>query len=397
MNRKQFIILLALVAVIGAAGLIVHQRGNDSWHSTGQTIGQKLLPDLPVNDIAQISIQSGTNELTLAKSNNLWRVRERADYPANFSQISGLLLKFADLKSAQAQALEATQLGRFDLLPPGAATNSGTLVEFKDAAGKTLNSVLLGKQHMKKPPANSQPGGMGDTGWPDGRYLLVGGDTKTLQLVSDPLDSAQPKPETWLSKDFFSVETPSSISVQYPEATNSWQLTRASETNDWQLAGAKPDEKLDSSKVSGVTSPFSSPTFNDVLPASTKPEVSGMTNATTVKIGTVDGFTYSICIGQKRDEEYPMAISVAASLPASRVAAADEKPENKAKLDADFKDRQKKLADKLASEKQLGNWIYFVPAFAVDPILVPRNQLLTEVQVETNTPAQADTNAPAEK
>ncbi len=388
MNRKQFIILLVLVVVVGAAGLIVHQRGNESWHSAGPTIGQKLLPDLPVNNVAQIVIKSGTNELTLAKSDNLWRVRERENYPANFSQISGLLLKFADLKSAQGQEVEASQLGRFQLLPPGAATNSGTRVEFKDAAGKTLNSVLLGKPHMKKPPANSQPGGMGDAGWPDGRYLLVGGDTKTLQLVSDPLDSAQPKPETWLSKDFFSVEKPATISVQYPEATNSWQLTRASETNDWQLAGAKPGEKLDSSKVSGVTSPFSSPTFNDVLPASTRPEAAGMTNLTVTTIETLDGFSYTIKIGQKRDDEYPMSISVAANLPANRVAATDEKPEDKAKLDADFKDRQKKLADKLAGEKQLGNWIYLVPAFAVDPILVPRNQLLTEDQAETNTPAE---------
>ncbi len=164
MNRKQFIILLALVAVVGAAGLIVHQRGNASWQSAGQTIGQKLLPDLPVNDIAQIVIQSGTNELTLSRSNDLWRVGQRNDYPADFSQISQLLLKFADLKSAQNQEVDASQLGRFDLLPPGAATNSGTLIVFKDAAGKTLNSVLLGKSHTKKAPANSQPAGMGDAG-----------------------------------------------------------------------------------------------------------------------------------------------------------------------------------------------------------------------------------------
>ena len=185
--------------------------------------------------------------------------------------------------------------------------------------------------------------------------------------------------------------------MQFPETTNSWQLTRDSETNDWRLAGAKPGEKLDPSKITDVTSPFNSPSFNDVLPANAKPEAAGMTNVITVKIGTFDGFTYSIRIGQKREDDYPMAVSVAANLPTNRVAAADEKPEDKVKLDADFKDRQKKLADKLASEKQLGNWIYFVPAFAVDPILVPRNQLLTEEQIETNTPVQVETNTPAEK
>ncbi len=77
MNRKQFIILLVLVAVVGAAGLLVRQRGQESWKSGGAAIGQKLLPNLPVNDIAQITIKTGTNELTLAKRDNLWRVRER--------------------------------------------------------------------------------------------------------------------------------------------------------------------------------------------------------------------------------------------------------------------------------------------------------------------------------
>ncbi len=221
---------------------------------------------------------------------------------------------------------------------------------------------------------------------------------KRIQLVSDPLDSAQPKPEAWLSKNFFSVERPASITVQFPEATNSWELMRASETNDWQLFGAKPDEKLDSSKVSDVTSPFSSPTFNDVLPASTKPEAAGMTNLTTVKIGTLDGFTYNIRIGQKRDEmsiQWPFPLP-----PISRPTALPPRMKNRRTRPSwtrTSKTGRKNWRTSYASEKQLGNWIYFVPAFAVDPILVPRNQLLTEVQIETNTPVQVDTNTPAEK
>src|ERR1035438_253894 len=103
MNRKQFIILLALVAVVGAAGLLIRQRDSNSWQGGSVAIGQKLLPNLAVNDVAQITIMSGTNELNLARRDNLWRVHERGDYPANFSQISELLLKFADLKIAQTE------------------------------------------------------------------------------------------------------------------------------------------------------------------------------------------------------------------------------------------------------------------------------------------------------
>jgi len=374
MNRKQLTILLVLVVILGAAGWLVRQRASDSWQSASQTIGQKLLPDLPVNDITQITIQSGTNELNLAKRDNLWRVRERNDYPANFSQISDLLLKFADLKVAQTEEVGPSQLGRFELLPPGAATNTGTQIEFKGADDKSLGSVLLGKSHKSQPRANSQLGG---EGWPDGRYVMAGG-TKTVALVSDPLENVQAKPAPWLAQDFFKIEKPRSITAQFPEATNSWKLTRASETNDWQLAGAKSGEKPDASKISGVTSPFASPRFTDVLPGGTKPEISGLTNLTTLTVTTFDGFTYTVKIGAERNGDFPAVLAVTADVPAERVAAKDEKPADKTRLDKEFNDRKQQLTDKLAREKQFEKWIYLLPSYTVETILKPRGQLLEE-------------------
>ena len=96
MNRKQLILLVVIVALVGAAGWVIYQRGNSSWQGAGQTIGGKLLPNLPINGVEQIAIDSGTNQLTLEKHNEIWSVRERDDYPANFSQISDLLVKLAD-------------------------------------------------------------------------------------------------------------------------------------------------------------------------------------------------------------------------------------------------------------------------------------------------------------
>jgi len=381
MNRKQFVILLVLVAILGAAGLVIHQRGQQSWHSAGQSIGQKLLPNFPVNDIGQISIKSGTNELNLFHRDydNKWCVRERSNYLANFSQISELLLKLADLKIAQVEEIGPSQLGRFELLPAGAGANTGTAVEFKDVGGKTRSAVLLGKRHLRKPGANSRFGGMGDEGWPDGRYVKAG-DVKTVALISDALDSVQPKPESWLNKDFFSIEKPRSLAVQFPEATNSWKLTRDAEANDWQLADAQAGEKLDDSKISGVTSPFSSPSFNDVLSGDTKPETAGLTKVTTVTVETFDGFIYTIKLGQKRGEDLPLTLTVSANLPANRIAAKAEKPEDKTKLDQEFAGQQKKLANKLASETTLTKWIYFVPSYTVEPLLKSRGELLAEAK-----------------
>jgi hypothetical protein len=355
MNRKQFAILLVLVAVIGGAGLIIHQRGSQSWQGADQSAGQKLLPNLSVNDVAKITIQSGTNNLNLARQNNLWCVLERGGYPANFQQISDLLLKLADLKIVESDDVGPSQLGRYNLLPPGTDTNTATVITFSDANGKALASLLLGKKHMKKPS-----GGGDDTGWPDGRYVMVGGNTGggAVDLISDSLDAVDPNPATWLNKDFFSIEKPGSISVQYPVATNSWALTRVSETNDWQLANANPGERLDSSKVSGVTSPFSSASFNDVLPASTDPATAGLTNPTTISVKTLDGLSYTATIGSKQNGNYPLTLAVTA----------DAAP--KANTNA------------LAKAQTFAHWIYQVPDYAVDPLLVPRSQLL---EVQTNS------------
>ncbi|HZI33746.1 MAG TPA: DUF4340 domain-containing protein, partial [Candidatus Binatia bacterium] len=323
-------------------------------------------------------IQSGTNVLQLAKRNDLWRVAERSDYPADFSKISDLMLKLADLKVVQSEQIGPSQLGRFELLPPGPATNSGTLVEFKNDSGKTLDTLLLGKQHMQKSPANSQFGGMGDGGWPDGRYVMVGTNSGSAAVISDPLEDVQPQPAQWLNKEFLSVQKPSSIEVNFPETTNSWKLTRASETNDWQLADAKAGETLDSTKISSVTSPFSSVRFDDVSPI----KGNDSTNATDLTVTTFDGFTYVARIGQKQGDNYPVTFQISAKLPTKRVAAKDEKPDEKAKLDKAFEAEKARLTEKLAKESKLTNWVYQLPAYSVEEILKPRHELLVEPKKE---------------
>src|ERR1035438_8495052 len=111
---------------------------------------------------------------------------------------------------------------------------------------------------------------------------MVGTGTKTLSVVSDPLSNMEAKPEAWLNKDFFKVEKIRSIAVAYPAATNSWKVTRDTETaNDWKLAEAKPEEKLDSSKTSSFSYALSSPSFTDVLAADTKPEPAGLDRKST--------------------------------------------------------------------------------------------------------------------
>src|SRR2546423_6475667 len=206
MNRKQVIVLLVFVILLGAAGFYLRKQQATFLTSASPTLGKKLLGDLPVNDIAHISARQGTNQLNLVKKDELWRVAERNGYPANFSEISEFLLKVRELKIIQTEKVGPSHLSLLALVT-GQGSNAALVVEFKDKNEKSLKTLLLGKKHMRKSERPSQFGEMGgDEGFPDGRYVKVGADSDNVILISDPLSNIDPKPDAWVNKDFFKVE-----------------------------------------------------------------------------------------------------------------------------------------------------------------------------------------------
>ena len=390
MNGKQFGILLALVVVLGGAGLMLFKKNSASWSGGGTAVGQKLLGEFDVNAVAQIAVKHGTNELALVKQGELWRVAQRGNYPANFSEISGLLLKLKDLKIVQSEQVGASQLPRLELAPSG--TNLPTTAEFRDTSGKPIKTLLLGKKHLRK-GQGSPMGDMDDAGWPDGRYVKADAASDQVALVSDPLANLEPKPEDWLNKDFFKVEKSRTISVTFPIATNSWTLSREADGGDLKLADLKPGEELDSSKAAGVGSPFSSASFSDVVVGVT-PEAAGLDKATVVHVETFDGFSYTIKVGAKTNENYFLTVAVAGSFAKERTPGKDEKPEDKAKLDKEFAEKLKKLEEKLAQEKAFEPWTFLASAWTVDAVLKERSQLMVEKKEDKKEEKPADDGTP---
>ena len=381
MNRKQLITLLLAGIVIGGLGWHFANRQQESYRTSDVQAGQKLLPAFPINDVAQITIKDAKSELNLVKQDDSWKVRERYNYPANFSEISELVRKFADLKSVQSVTVGASQLGRLELVTPSSGgTNSGTLLQFKDKADKPIQSVTLGKKYTKESQA-SQFGGGGD--FPAGRYVMTQATPPAVWLVSDPLSNVEPKPESWLNKDFFKIDRIRSVSVTHTNATNSWKLTRETESGDMKLADAKPEEQTDTGKASSAAHVLSSPSFNDIASPEAKAEETGFNSPITAKIETFDDFTYNMKIGKAaRDDNHYFAITVDANPAKERSPAKDEKPEDKDKLDKEFKEKAKKLEDKLKQEKTYEKWVYLVPKWNFDALLKERKDLLAEKKEE---------------
>ncbi len=385
MNRNQFITLLVVAAVIGGIGLFLYKRNADSYQGASKA-GQPLLGEFNINDVAHIAIRKDDREANIVKQDNVWTVRERGQYPANFEQISEFVRKLDDLKVVQTLQVGPSQLGRLELAAPGQA-NSATVVEFKDAAGKILASLRVGAKHMKK---SDRPSPFGDDGgFPNGRYVMAGNEG-AVSVVLDPLSQADPKPEQWLNRDFFKVEKPKSIAVKAPEATNSFKIFRENETAEWQLVDATPEEKLDNGKASGLASALSYPSFNDVVVGKSAEET-GLDKPTTVTIETLEGFTYTLQVGGKGpDETLHTTVAVTADIPKERKPGADEKPEDREKLDKEFKEKNDKLAEKLQKEQALSKWTYLVPRWTLESLLKSRSELMAEKKEDDTAAADEE-------
>ncbi len=377
MNRKQLLIVLVIGLVLGGIGLYLNRQKSASFRSTAKSASDKLLGDFPVNDVMHIVVRQHTNAVNLVKG-EVWTVKERDNYPAAAGEIIECARKLWDLRAAQSQKIGDSQLGRMELLPPDkGGTNSATLVELKGRDGKDIRTVLLGKKSMRGGGDDNFGGG----GWPNGRWIYLPNKPGTTYLVSETFNELESRPEHWLDKDFFKVEKAKSVGVTFPATTNSWKIARETESGEWKLAEAKPEEKLDPGKVSGVSNPLSSPGFLDVVIGTSAGE-SGLGNPTTIAIQTFEGFNYTVKVGAKTNENYFLTVAVTADLPAARVAGQDEKPEDKTRLDKEFQEQQKKLQEKLAKEKAFGKWTYLVSAWTVDSLLKQRSELLVEKKDE---------------
>ena len=383
MKGKHLFLLLLLAGAVGATWHYqFRNRPDDAWNAKGTGGAGGKVFYLALNDVARVVVKTADAELNLVKKDDAWTVQERAGYPANFGQLSGLLKKLADLKTVQEVKVGPSQFARLELVEPGKGAGAGTLVEFKDKDGKALGGLLLGKKFMKKGDAQFGEAG----GFPAGRYVLPFG-TQSVSLVSEPLDEASAKPESWLVRDFFKIENPKAVTLAGTTDPQHWKLTRENATAEWKFDGAKDDEKADPAKTAPLPNVFASPTFSDVLAPDAKPEDTGLDKPVVATFETFDGFTYTLKIGKPSGENFPLTVEVAATLAKERTPGKDEKPEDKTKLDAEFKTTLKRLEDKLAAEKKFEGRAFLVPKTTIDQLLKDRAAFLPEKKPEPPAPA----------
>lgn len=376
MNRKQFLWLMLAVVILGGAGLALFWQDLTAYRDSGAKIGAQLLPQMKVGDVAKLRLRDATDEVTLAVKDKVWRVEQRGGYPADFAEISGLILKLLDAKVVQSEVVGASLHGRLHLLAPGtkdkdAKEGIGTLVELSDASGKVLASMVLGKVSLKKDPMNPLPNAR--DGVPAGRHILVAGKGDNVYVVSDPLEKAVARPGAWLAKDFFKVERIKTLQLADSDAKAgvvSWKITRDEEWGQWKFAAG--GGHLDPSAAVTANNAWSNLAFTDVI----LDDKTGTDKAVTLTAQTFDDLTYTVKLAPYTNGDYVLRFSVSGTPPKTRKPEPGEKPGDAAKRDKEFAETRRRLEARVMLEQARSQWAYVVPGKQVAPLLLKREQMV---------------------
>ncbi len=372
MKTQQIVSLGIGLLVAGLLAIVfTSARGRNVSKVGDSTSRNRVMPGFPVNQITTVTIKNAKGTLSIEKKGDSWAVAERAGYPANYQKLGEFLRTVYDLAVVQKIEVGPSKFNRVGLLDPTDKTagegQSATVITFKTNNGAETGSLWVGKEYKKE--ERSQFGTFDATA---GRYVRLG-DSEAVFLVSEELRDATIEPKEWISKDFFKVSKVKTVTRTVSDPAKSWTLTRESDTADFTLVDAKPEEVIDSAKVSAMKSAFSSPSFEDVLTGEkvAKPE------EVTIKVETFDGFRYETKFGPKNDlGEYDMTVTVTAEFPASRKAPEGESEEGKKKADEEFAKNLQDLKKQLAAESKLAGHVYHVRGFVVDSLNKDRADLM---------------------
>ena len=418
MKGKQLLIAVLALGILGGIAYFILTQNQGSQSKTD--FGKTVVTDLDPAKIATIAITDNDASLTLAQQDEQWIITERDGFAAKFDDIQKLVTSAVSLKSLRQIRASKKQHGRFGLLDPADnETNAGTRVEFKDAQGQVLKSLLLGKKGSANSGANAgSPFGSSD----NHRYVLADGKVAVVAIdYSSALNDVSADPADWLNKDdFFKVEKIKSLAVAHPVAADSWTLSRNKEGEDMALAEAKPEEKLDSSKGNTAGRVLGYPSFDDVASKSAKPEDIGMDKAVTATIDTFEGFQYVVKMAKKEDDHFMTMAASGTRVPQDdesktrepqadetkpRESGKDEKPEDAKRLDQEHADslakriadreqahkdnqaklktdRDKAFADNLAKLAKLEGWTFKVSSYTFDAIYKTRAEMMEEKKEE---------------
>lgn len=372
MKAKTFLTLLVAAGLLVALALL---RFGDDDKPAGLGMGDKLFADLPVNQVAAVTVADAQNQTTLTKGDAVWQVEARNGYPADFDELRDTIVKLSRLTIGRSFSGSTESLARLSLLPPSDpnASARGRQITLKDASGEILADILLGKAR------ETENGG-------GGQYLKKVNED-TVYLVDGDFRFLRTEATEWLEKEILNIKADAIESVASylgDDASPRYMLSRPEPGQDARLTSVPQGRTADQTKIDQVLDALAPLTLDDVQPADTPPAAAP--NQYRLVYSLYDGRQITVFPAFDGKDKY--TVQIAARQTDKTETSGNTEVDTGKNDDAPTQDTQADAVDdpppKTAQQinDALSQWLFTIKKWQFDSLITQPDMLLEAVETE---------------
>jgi hypothetical protein len=205
---QQFTVLAGVTIVsVVLAGLVY---ASSNRYSPGRVEGQPLAPELRarINTASAIEIVQGDKKLTVERSGDQWKLKERAGYPVLAEKARALVIALSTADTVEPKTASKDRYGLLDLQDPANKDAKSRGVKVLDDKGAPLADVVVGKSKY-------DAFGSGRPGF----YVRTAANPQTWLATGDPKASVEVR--DWVQTGIFTTVTDkiTRITIEHPGET----------------------------------------------------------------------------------------------------------------------------------------------------------------------------------
>lgn len=389
MKMKTLAVLLVILALLAGAGVLVVRLKTSKPTEGG--LGSPLFKELPVNEILAIDIKGHDKSVSLIKNAQRWVVKNRFDYPADFSKITDLVRKLKEAKIGRKFESSEETTKRLSLKDPenpdGAENEKGTRLNFTGENEASIASILLGKTRMSG----------GERNFPDGQYLRLGKETQ-VYLIDKHFSNLKNEPSEWLEKSLLQVKGEEIQKIRSLETVGEklrYLLERPEKGKELELKDLPSDAKVQKSSLGRLERALSSLRMEDIVDPSASPDSIGMEVPTRIEYHLFNGMIYRLYPSKACSEDDRCYLKIEVDYlqpPVKKEEAGEEETSEKTEKEEAGKEETSEKAEKEETppeksgqemgleakelNERLSPWVYVIPKWKHGDFLTDFDQLL---------------------
>jgi hypothetical protein len=392
MKPKTMLFLVIILGILIGISLIIKTMQTPSV-SKKSRLGGELLENLPVNDIASVTIQSKEDTVQLGKVDDKWVVKSRYNYPVDFKKLIDFVKKWKEAKIGRSFKASEASLARMELFPPDKSEakedEKGIRVTLKKDDDSVIANIITGKVRENDQRASG------------GQYVRID-DSETVYLTDKNFKYMTKDSKGWIDKDLLDIKEEDIQKVVCRNKTNEeiFTIQREKKGEDAKLVNVPEGRKQKKSEVSSVLRALSSLRIEDIENPSDKQTDKSEINKMTFSL--FNGKVYTLYPEKKfknNDDVHCLRIEVAFQKPPETETKEEKPPESpdsvtpvpeeKTETDKeeDAKKKETKTPEELAYEaetenKQLSGWTYVIAKWKYENFISNIEELLEEKEKE---------------